>query len=108
MNRVEGLKDVTGGMKYHHERWDGKGYPSGLSGEEIPVIARIIAVADTYDAMVSNRPYRRGFAPSVAYDEIVRNRGTQFDPLVVDAFIKAFEGGSMSEADEAPGDPQER
>ncbi|MFL5814300.1 MAG: HD domain-containing phosphohydrolase, partial [Bdellovibrionia bacterium] len=72
MSRVEGLKDVIGGMRYHHERWDGKGYPFGLKGTEIPLIARIISVADTYDAMVSTRPYRKGLPPTVAFDEIVK------------------------------------
>jgi HD-GYP domain-containing protein (c-di-GMP phosphodiesterase class II) len=93
--RVEGLIDVVGGMRYHHERWDGKGYPLGLKGEEIPLIARIISVADTYDAMISTRPYRKGLDPKIAYDEILLNRGTQFDPLVVDAFIKAFNHEKM-------------
>jgi HD-GYP domain-containing protein (c-di-GMP phosphodiesterase class II) len=77
-------------MRYHHERWDGKGYPFGLKGEEIPLIARIISVADTYDAMVSTRPYRKGLPPKTAFDEIVKHRGTQFCPEVVDAFIEAF------------------
>jgi HD-GYP domain-containing protein (c-di-GMP phosphodiesterase class II) len=95
MSRVDGLKDVIGGMRYHHERWDGKGYPMGLKGEEIPLIARVISVADTYDAMVSTRPYRKGLPAQKAFDEIVRYSGTQFDPTVVDAFVKAFEGGKM-------------
>ncbi|MEK6705948.1 MAG: HD domain-containing phosphohydrolase, partial [Bdellovibrionota bacterium] len=91
MNRVEGLKDVIGGMRYHHERWDGRGYPLGLKRDEIPLIARIISVADAYDAMVSNRAYRRGLDPSAAFEEIIRNGGTQFDPTVVEAFVKAYE-----------------
>ena len=95
LNRVDGLKDVIGGMRYHHERWDGKGYPTGLKGEEIPLIARVIAVADTYDAMVSTRPYRKGLDPQFAFDEIVRYRGTQFDPCVVDAFVQAFQNEKM-------------
>ncbi len=95
MNRVEGLKDVIAGMRYHHERYDGKGYPLGLKGEEIPVIARIISVADTYDAMVSTRPYRKGLDPKIAFEEIVKYRGTQFDPEVVDAFIEAFKNEKM-------------
>ncbi len=95
MGRVESLKDVIGGMRYHHERWDGKGYPEGLKGVAIPLIARIIAVADTYDAMVSTRPYRKGLDPKVAFDEIVRHRGTQFDPSVVDAFVEAFQREKM-------------
>lgn len=95
MSRVEGLKDVIGGMRYHHERWDGKGYPFGLKGEEIPLIARIISVADTYDAMVSTRPYRKGLDPKIAFDEISKHRGTQFCPVVVDAFIEAFKREKM-------------
>jgi HD-GYP domain-containing protein (c-di-GMP phosphodiesterase class II) len=95
MSRVEGLKDVIAGMRYHHERWDGKGYPFGMKGEEIPLLARIISVADTYDAMVSTRPYRKGIDPKEAFDEIVKYRGTQFDPVVVDAFIEAFQKEKM-------------
>jgi HD-GYP domain-containing protein (c-di-GMP phosphodiesterase class II) len=95
LSRVEGLKDVIGGMRYHHERWDGKGYPLGLKGEEIPLVARIIAIADTYDAMVSTRPYRKGMDPKFAYQEILRYRGTQFDPEVVDAFVEAFRNEKM-------------
>jgi putative nucleotidyltransferase with HDIG domain len=95
LRRVEGLRDIIGGMRYHHERWDGNGYPLGLRGDETPLVARIIAVADCYDAMVSTRPYREGMDPGLARDEIVRNRGTQFDPLVVDAFEAAYDAGEM-------------
>jgi HD-GYP domain-containing protein (c-di-GMP phosphodiesterase class II) len=95
MNRVEGLKDVVGAMRYHHERWDGKGYPLGLKGEEIPMIARVVSVADTYDAMVSTRPYRKGLDPKIAFDEITKHGGTQFDPRVVEAFIQAFKNEKM-------------
>ena len=90
MKQVEGLEDVIEGMRFHHERWDGKGYPMGLKGEEIPLIARIISVGDTYDAMVSKRPYKNGMHPEKAYDEIVRHAGTQFCPKVVEAFKKAY------------------
>lgn len=95
LRRVEGLREVTAGMRYHHERWDGKGYPLGLKGEEIPLIARVISVADAYDAMVSTRPYRKGLDPKIAFEEIVRHRGTQFDPRVVEAFIQAFRREKM-------------
>lgn len=91
MSRVESLQDVVAGMRFHHERYDGHGYPLGLKGQEIPLIARIIAVADTYDAMVSTRPYRKGLDPQFARAEIARYRGSQFDPQVVDAFLKAFD-----------------
>lgn len=87
---VKSMKIITDGMRYHHERADGHGYPLGLKGEEIPEIARIISVADTFDAMTSNRPYRKGMPYELAFEEIVRHRGTQFDEKVVDAFIKAF------------------
>ena len=95
MRRVQGLRDVIAGMRYHHERWDGNGYPLGLKGEEIPLIARIIAVADTYDAIISNRPYRKGFAPERAFDEITSNKCAQFDPVVVEAFVEAYEAEEM-------------
>ena len=71
----------------HHERWDGQGYPSGLKGEEIPVGARLMAVADVYDALVSRRPYKDAYPHQFAVGEIVKAKGTQFDPDVVDAFL---------------------
>jgi putative two-component system response regulator len=70
----------------HHERWDGKGYPHGLSGNEIPLVGRIVAVADVFDALTHSRAYKRAWTPQRAIDEIVRQRGRQFDPAVVDAF----------------------
>jgi HD-GYP domain-containing protein (c-di-GMP phosphodiesterase class II) len=77
-------------VRHHHERWDGKGYPDGLKGEEIPFGARIIAVADSFDAMTSDRPYRRALTFSAALAEIRRNSGQQFDPAVVEAFEQAM------------------
>ncbi|MDP2690512.1 MAG: HD domain-containing protein, partial [Deltaproteobacteria bacterium] len=74
---------------YHHEKWDGSGYPTGLSEDKIPVVARIFSVADTFDAMTSTRPYRKALSPDVARDEIIRCKGTQFDPEVVEAFLKS-------------------
>ena len=73
-------------VRHHHERWDGKGYPDGLKGEDIPLGARIIAVADSFDAMTSDRPYRRALSHATALAEIERNAGIQFDPQVVEAF----------------------
>jgi response regulator RpfG family c-di-GMP phosphodiesterase len=73
-------------VRSHHERWDGRGYPDGLGGEEIPLGARVFAVADTLDAMTSNRPYRRAMPWRAAREEIVKLAGVQFDPDVVDAF----------------------
>jgi len=87
---VKCMKTISDGMRFHHERPDGLGYPLKLKGEEIPMIARIISVADTFDAMTSNRPYRKGLDYEVAFEEIVRNKGTQFDEKVVDGFVRAF------------------
>jgi ribonuclease P protein subunit RPR2 len=81
----EGLKIV----RSHHERWDGRGYPDGLAGEEIPLGARIFAVADALDAMTSHRPYRRAMSWKAAHTEILGQRKRQFDPEVVDAFVRA-------------------
>ena len=75
----------------HHERFDGKGYPRGLKGDEIPIRARIISLADAYDAMISDRPYRKAFTHDEAIKEIIRCSGTQFDPNIVDVFIKSYE-----------------
>jgi response regulator RpfG family c-di-GMP phosphodiesterase len=80
--RGEGVRIV----RSHHERWDGHGYPDGLGGEEIPLGARVFAVADTVDAMTSNRPYRRATSWDEARTEVLKGRGSQFDPDVVDVF----------------------
>lgn len=87
MAGISQLQHIIPGIKHHHERYDGRGYPDGLQGEEIDVIARIIAVADTFDAMITDRPYRRGLDIDVAYAELEKNAGTQFDPMVVEAFF---------------------
>ncbi len=76
---------------WHHERWDGQGYPDGLAGEAIPLSARLMAVADMYDALVSQRVYKGPMLPTLARDLIVRGSGTQFDPAVVKAFQGCFE-----------------
>jgi len=75
-------------IRHHHERYDGKGYPMGLKGEDIPFLSRIITLADAFDAMTSDRPYRKALPYSVALQEIKRCRGTQFDPGIVDVFIR--------------------
>lgn len=75
-------------VRHHHEHYDGTGYPDGLSGEQIPLGARILALADTYDAMTSKRSYRRAMSAEAACSEIERCKGTQFDPEVVDAFLR--------------------
>jgi ribonuclease P protein subunit RPR2 len=75
-------------VRSHHERWDGRGYPDELSRDEIPLGARIFAVADALDAMTSNRPYRRAMSWETAHDEVLAESGRQFDPDVVDAFVE--------------------
>jgi putative nucleotidyltransferase with HDIG domain len=78
-------------IRHHHERWDGTGYPDGLSGEEIPFLARVLAVADAFDAIISDRPYRLGKSFEEGLAELKRCRKTQFDPEVVDAFVSLFD-----------------
>lgn len=80
---------------YHHERYDGKGYPYGLKGEEIPIEGRLLAVADTFDAMTSNRPYRKGLPAEVAVAELEKGKGTQFDPACVDALVRCYREGKI-------------
>ena len=93
------LKDITilphvqEGAFYHHERWDGSGYPSGLKGEAIPKFARVISVADSYDAMNSDRSYRRHLTKEKIISEIERCKGTQFDPEIADVFLFMLRGG---------------
>ncbi|MBI5968293.1 MAG: response regulator [Deltaproteobacteria bacterium] len=87
---------ITSAIRHHHERWDGKGYPDGLSGEEIPLLARIIALADSYDAMTSDRPYRPGLSSTMVQEEIERNAGVQFDPCMVPLFLKHFINGGLT------------
>ncbi|NMD70971.1 HD-GYP domain-containing protein [Bacillus sp. DNRA2] len=86
--RTSGVLDI---ILYHHERYDGKGYPYGLKGEEIPLLARITAVADAYDAMSSKRVYRGEFDLNYILSEIWENKGTQFDPQIVDIFLSFFD-----------------
>ncbi|MGQ9473125.1 MAG: sensor domain-containing diguanylate cyclase/phosphohydrolase [Candidatus Caldatribacteriaceae bacterium] len=85
------LLPVATGILAHHERFDGQGYPQGLRGTEIPLIARIIAIVDAFDAMVSSRPYRKALTRKEALEEIKRNAGTQFDPSLVPVFLKVVE-----------------
>jgi len=73
---------------HHHERWDGRGYPDGLAGEDIPFLARILCVVDSYDAMTNTRPYRKAMRVEDAIMELLKNRNTQFDEKVVDCFVK--------------------
>ncbi|MEW6275116.1 MAG: HD domain-containing phosphohydrolase [Bacillota bacterium] len=86
----EELKAVTPLVLHHHERWDGKGYPDGLRREEIPLGARIISVADAFEAMTAHRPYRRALSRDEAVRELIKNAGTQFDSRIVETFLKCL------------------
>ena len=88
LKSIKFLDDTLSIIHHHHEKYDGSGYPSGISGEAIPLGSRIICVADSYDAMTSDRPYRKALLHSVAINEIVKFNGIQFDPVVVEAFLK--------------------
>jgi HD-GYP domain-containing protein (c-di-GMP phosphodiesterase class II) len=88
---IEFLRSAVPVVLHHHERWDGGGYPFGLEGEAIPLGARIFTVSDAFDAMVSDRPYRRGMSFEQARREIHHGANRQFDPVVVDAFERAFD-----------------
>ncbi|MCH2136339.1 MAG: HD-GYP domain-containing protein [Phycisphaerales bacterium] len=84
---IPNFDDILGGVLHHHERWDGAGYPHGISGEDIPLAARLIALADTFDAMCSTRTYRQALTRTSVLDEIARCAGTQFDPELVPVFL---------------------
>ena len=96
LRHVPRLKDIIPGMLCHHERIDGTGYPKGLKNGDIPIIARIISVADTYDAMTTARPYRAGLSHETAVSELRKHRGTQFDGKAVSAFLQAFRNGNVA------------
>lgn len=84
---MSGLKEIIPAVRHHHENWDGTGYPDGLSGDKIPLAARIISFADTIDAMTSERPYRQPLTEAQVRAEIIRCRGRQFDPAITDRLI---------------------
>lgn len=90
INPLTHMKDIVPGVRHEHERFDGNGYPDGIRGKEIPFEARVIAVADSFDAMMSDRPYRRALTQKQAEEELSRNSGTQFDPELVEIFLKVI------------------
>ena len=96
--RVAALREAIPYVLYHHERWDGTGYPSGKAGKEIPLEARVLAVADAFDAMTSDRPYRRALTHSQALAEVERCAGSQFDPEIARVFLELFEEAALAPA----------
>ena len=96
MSAIPQLADVIPGMKYHHEKWGGGGYPEGLRGEEIPLQARIVTVADTFDAMTTTRPYQHAMETDYVVERIKQFAGARYDPVVVAAFVKAYEKGNLT------------
>jgi putative nucleotidyltransferase with HDIG domain len=96
VSRLEAYRQSVDTIRHHHERWDGSGYPDGLEGERIPLGARIIAVADAFDAMTSDRVYRAALPVDVAFAELGKGRGTQFDPQIVDVFQVAYQSRTTS------------
>lgn len=106
LSLIDAFKNAAPGARHHHERMDGEGYPDRLSGDQIPLTARIILVADTFDAMTSTRPYRKALPVEVAYAELERCSGAQFDPEFVKVFLrehKRLTGGKQPEEIVIPG-----
>jgi response regulator RpfG family c-di-GMP phosphodiesterase len=93
LSPIEYLRPALDIPYCHHEKWDGSGYPRGLKGEEIPFSARLFTVVDVWDALLSERPYQKGWSEKEAREYILEQRGIHFDPKVVDAFIKMLEQG---------------
>ena len=101
LHSFKSLKDADEGALYHHERYDGKGYPEGRAGEGIPLIARMICVADSFDAMNTNRVYRKRLTKERIIEEIETNKGKQFDPKIADIMLKLLKEGKISMDDQA-------
>jgi len=104
MGRIERLKQAIPIIRSHHEAWNGKGYPDGLEGEDIPLTARIVGVADTFDAITTNRPYQRAYDTDFAVERIIALSGVRFDERVVAGFLKAHEAGEIRRASSSPPD----
>ncbi|MEA3361120.1 MAG: response regulator [Thermodesulfobacteriota bacterium] len=101
-NKIENLKKASLFIRQHHERWDGKGYPDSLAGEKTHICSRILSIADSFDAMTSDRPYRKGMGTEKAKQILVKEKGGQFDPYLVDIFIKYLEEKASGAATSMP------
>ena len=95
LEQITGLREMAQIVRYHQEAYDGSGYPEGLKGEQIPIGARIATVVDAFDAMITNRPYRKGMPIEQAIAELKRNAGKQFDPRIVAAVVEIYEEGTL-------------
>lgn len=105
LSSIDQLGSVLPAVRHHHEAWNGSGYPDGLKGDEIPLVARIVAVADCFDALTTHRPYQRGFTQEYAVETITRLAGERFDAKVVSAFLKAVQAGEIQDR-RAPEEPE--
>jgi HD-GYP domain-containing protein (c-di-GMP phosphodiesterase class II) len=90
VSAIPSLSETLPAIRHHHERWDGRGYPDKLAGEDIPMLGRLMAVADAFSAMTTDRPYRKGMSVSEATSRLREGVGTQFDPAMVVAFVRAL------------------
>ena len=95
MSEIPQMREYIPGMRFHHEMVNGKGYPLGLAGNQIPLMARIVCVADTFDAMTTNRPYQKQMPIDTVFEKIRSMVGIRYDPLVVDALVAAYEKGTI-------------
>jgi HD-GYP domain-containing protein (c-di-GMP phosphodiesterase class II) len=95
LSKIAAMRDIIPGIRFHHERWDGTGYPKQLKGEQIPIAARIVAVADAFDAMTTNRPYQKAMSFDTAIQRLTDLSDRVYDRRVVAAFAEAYRGGAF-------------
>jgi HD-GYP domain-containing protein (c-di-GMP phosphodiesterase class II) len=105
LSPIEPLRDTLPVVRWHHECWNGRGYPDGLRGEQIPLEARIVAVADTFDAITTHRPYQQAYSLAFAAETMERLAGSRFDAKVVSAFLSAHARGEIAAPEQAEGEP---
>jgi len=106
LKEIESIPEVEAGAKYHHERYNGTGYPCKLAGDEIPAVARVIGIADAFDAMNSKRVYRDSLSPEIIRKELINGRGTQFDPNFLDIFLKLYDEGKLKVKEDTVAEPR--
>jgi HD-GYP domain-containing protein (c-di-GMP phosphodiesterase class II) len=97
LSKIKAMRDIIPGIRFHHERWDGSGYPLGMKGEQIPIAARIVAVADAFDAMTTNRPYQKAMAFDTAIARLLDLSEKVYDKKVVMAFQEVYRGGAFKQ-----------